>query len=85
MFLFIFMTRTEDDHQIWKVPGNILNKQSRTAEKGCPPAWGLGIGLIAPYHKKNYLVTECHKGPWTWTDSLNERPKLKKMGDLRER
>jgi hypothetical protein len=85
MFLFTSLTRTEDDRQIWKVAANILNKQSRTTDKGCPPTWGLGMGLIAPYRKKNYLVTKCHKGTRTWTDSLDERPKLMKMGDLRER
>jgi hypothetical protein len=32
------------------------------------------------YKKK--LVLECHKGPITWTDSLNKRPQLGKM-DMR--
>jgi hypothetical protein len=22
---------------------------------------------------------KCHKRPWTWTDSLNKQPKLRKM------
>jgi hypothetical protein len=30
--------------QIWRVAANILNKQSLTADKGCPPVWGLGGG-----------------------------------------
>jgi hypothetical protein len=28
---------------------------------------------------KNKLVTRCHKGPRTWADSLDKRPKLRKM------
>jgi hypothetical protein len=38
--------------QIWRVAANILNKQSRTADKGGPPAWGLGGGLTTPHRKK---------------------------------
>jgi hypothetical protein len=38
--------------QIWRVAANILNKQSRTADKGGPPAWGLGVGLTIPHRKK---------------------------------
>ena len=30
---------------------NILNKQSRTADKGGPPAWGLGEVLTTAHHK----------------------------------
>jgi hypothetical protein len=31
---------------------------------------------------KNKLVTKCQKGSQTWTDSLDKRPKLRKM-DMR--
>jgi hypothetical protein len=34
-----------DGLQIWKVAANILNKQSWTADKGCPS--NLGVGLVA--------------------------------------
>jgi hypothetical protein len=27
---------------MWRVIANILNKQSRTADKGCLPVWGVG-------------------------------------------
>jgi hypothetical protein len=27
---------------IWRVAANVLNKNSRTADKGGPPTWGLG-------------------------------------------
>ncbi|PNF22954.1 hypothetical protein B7P43_G11667 [Cryptotermes secundus] len=39
------------------------------------------MGLRTP-HRKNKLVTKCHKVSRTWTDSLDERSKLKKM-DMR--
>jgi hypothetical protein len=38
--------------QLWKVAANILNKQSRTADKGGRPAWGLGEVLTTPHRKK---------------------------------
>jgi hypothetical protein len=41
-----------DGLQIWRVAANILNKQSRTADKGGPPSWGLGVGLTTPHRKK---------------------------------
>jgi hypothetical protein len=44
---------------------------------GCTPAWGLGMEVQLTL--KNKLVTKCHKGPRTWTDSLDKRSKLRKM------
>jgi hypothetical protein len=35
-----------DGLQIWRVAANILNKQSRTAQRGGHPAWVLGVGLL---------------------------------------
>jgi len=46
-----------DGLQIWKVDANKLNKQSRTAEKGGSPAWGLGEGPKTPHRKKAWHVT----------------------------
>jgi hypothetical protein len=40
----------------------------------------LGVELTTPRPKKNNLVTKCYKGPRTLTDSLDKRPKLKKIG-----
>jgi hypothetical protein len=40
-------------------------------------AWGQQLLTI-----KNKLVMNILKKPWTWTDSLDKRPKLKKM-DMR--
>jgi hypothetical protein len=34
--------------QIWKVAVNILNKQSRTADKGWPSSLGFGCGANNP-------------------------------------
>jgi hypothetical protein len=70
-----------DGLQIWRVAANILNKQPQIADKGLSPAWGLGVGLTT-HRKKNKFVMKCQKGPQTWTDSLNKRPKLWKM-DMR--
>jgi hypothetical protein len=46
--------------------------------RGGPPAWRLGVGLQL-LTLENKLVTKCHKGPRTLTDSLDKRPKLRKM------
>jgi hypothetical protein len=43
-----------------------------------PPAWELDVGLTTP-HRKNKLVMKDHRRPRTWTDSLDKRPKRKKM------
>jgi hypothetical protein len=41
-----------DGLQIWRLAANILNKQSRTADKGNALAWGSGEGLTTPHRKK---------------------------------
>ena len=47
--------------QTWKVAVNISNNQSRTAEGGGSPAWGLGEGLSAPHCRKNQHITKSNK------------------------
>ena len=42
----------EERPPVWGVAANILNKQWRTADKGGPPALGLGEVLTTP-HRKN--------------------------------
>ena len=37
---------------VWRVAVNILNKQSRIADKGGPPAWGLGEVITSADRKK---------------------------------
>jgi hypothetical protein len=49
--------------QIWRVVANLWNKQSRTAEKGGPPAWGLGEEQIT--HRKKPACYEMLHGPGT--------------------
>jgi hypothetical protein len=39
------------------------------------------VELTIP-HRKSKLVAKHHKGPRTWTESLNKRSKLKKI-DMR--
>jgi hypothetical protein len=70
-----------DGLQIWRVAANILNKQTRTADKGWASSLGVGLG---PYNSslKNKLVTKIHKKQQTLTDSLDKRPKRKKI-DMR--
>jgi hypothetical protein len=45
-----------DALQFWRVAANILNKQSRTADKRCFSSLGLGMGLITPHRKKISLL-----------------------------
>jgi hypothetical protein len=66
-----------------RLAANILNKQSRTDNKGWPSSLGVGRGVNNPPPltvKK--LVTKTSKEPRTWTDSLDKRPKLWNM-DMR--
>jgi hypothetical protein len=45
-----------DGLYIWRVTANILNKQSRTADKCVPAAWWLCVRLAI--YRKNELVKE---------------------------
>jgi hypothetical protein len=68
-----------DGHQIWRVAASILNKRSRAANKGWSSSLRVGLSTL---HSKNKFVTTCYKGPGTWEDSLDKRPKLEKT-DMR--
>jgi hypothetical protein len=48
--------RKEERPPIWRVAANILNKQSRTAEKGWSSSLGLGEGLTTPRCKNESLL-----------------------------
>jgi hypothetical protein len=50
-----------DDIQIWKVTANILNKSSRTADKGWSS--GLGVGRGTNNSPKTILLRNVTKGP----------------------
>jgi hypothetical protein len=52
-----------DGLQIWKVAANILNKQSRTANKGWSSSLGVGRGAFKVLTLKIYLVTNIHMKP----------------------
>jgi hypothetical protein len=53
----VFRLRMEERPPIWRVAANIFNKQSRTAEMGGPPAWGLGE-VLTTAHRKNVSCYE---------------------------
>jgi hypothetical protein len=59
----------EDGLQIWRIAANALNKQSRTADRGWPPVWGLGRELKT-ITLKNQVVMKYSVKPRSWTDSL---------------
>jgi hypothetical protein len=67
-----------DSLQFWRVAANLLNKQSRTAAGVVLQLGGWAHILAA----KNKLVTKDHKKPQTWTYSLENRPKRKKMDEI---
>jgi hypothetical protein len=66
-----------DALQVWRVAANILNKQSRTADKGGPPAWGLGVGPTTPHPKKISLLRKIRRslgpGRIPWINDLSDR------------
>jgi hypothetical protein len=66
--------------QIWRVAVNILNKQSRTADRGWSSSLGAGRRLTTPT-VKIIFVAKYFQGPRKWTDSL-ARHKHRKM-DMR--
>jgi len=46
----------EDSHKIWKITVNILNKQSRTADKGWPLSVVVGWGDHRSSLQKLYML-----------------------------
>jgi hypothetical protein len=73
--------RWRNSLQLWRLAANVLNKQPQTDNKGWSSSLGVGRGA-ATLHHKNKLVTINLTEPWTWTDSLDKRPKLWNM-DMR--
>jgi hypothetical protein len=57
--------------QILRVASKILNKHSRTADKGWPYILGVGSEATTPPVKSNF-VTKYYKGPRTCTDSVDK-------------
>jgi hypothetical protein len=54
--------RMEERPPIWRVAVNILNKQSRTTDKGGTPALELGEVLTTPH---------CKNWPFNGTDTFS--------------
>ena len=68
----------EERHPIWWVAANILNKQSRTADKGRSSSLGVGRGANNSSLLKRILLRNIHRqslGPGLilWYDLSNER------------
>jgi hypothetical protein len=49
-----------DALHIWRVAGNIFNKQSRTAEKRRSSSLGVGRGANKSSPYKEHLVSKCY-------------------------
>jgi len=61
----------EEQPTIWRVAGNILNKQSWTPEKWWSSSVGVGQGAQQLHTVKTYHVTKYLQGkPWTQTGTL---------------
>ena len=58
----------EEWHPIRTVADNIVNRQSRTVNKGCPPACGLGKVLTT--HRRNWSCYESDHLLRGWTAPL---------------
>ena len=86
--LRVFRFRIEERPLIWRVAANILNKKSRTADKGWFSNlgfWGRCLYLLTV---KTYHVTSRSKRPGTWADPLvqhKQRKKDMKFGNLNVR
>jgi hypothetical protein len=59
-----------DGLQILSVAANILNKQSRTADKEWPTSVGAGRGVTQLIAVKNKFVMKFYERPRAWKDSL---------------
>jgi hypothetical protein len=51
----------EERPPVWRVAGNILNKQSRTADRGCSSSLGFGRGANNSSLKKRIMLRNVHK------------------------
>jgi len=63
---------------IWRIAANILNKQSRTADKGWSSSLGVGQGANSSSTLKHILLRNIHRqslgpGLTLWYDLSNER------------
>jgi hypothetical protein len=70
--------------QILRVAANIrvLIKQSRITDKGVSSRFGVGLEANNNSPQESNFVTKRHKGPRTWTDSLDKRLRPRKTDIL---
>jgi hypothetical protein len=61
-----------DGLQVWRVAANILKNKWRGADKGWSSS--LWVGLTTT-RRKNKFIAKYDTESWTWTDSLDKRPK----------
>jgi hypothetical protein len=76
----------EKRHPIWMVAGNILNKQSRTADKGWSSSLGVGRGVNNSSPKKLALLRNMNcigPGLILWYKLSNEKGD-KRFGSVKE-
>jgi hypothetical protein len=68
----IALSRVEDERPpVWRVPAKILNKQSRTADKGRSSSLGVGRVANNSSPRKCIVVTKyLETKPRTWSDTL---------------
>jgi hypothetical protein len=59
-----------DGLQIWRVVANMLNKHTRTADRGWSSSLGVGRGPNKPHLHKTKFATKRYTQPGTRTDSL---------------
>ena len=74
----VLRLRMEKRPPIWRLAANILNKQSRTADKGWSSSLEIGRGTTNFSIMKTGRVTKHKLVPRTWTDPL-VWPKQRKM------
>jgi hypothetical protein len=55
------------DRKIWRLAGNIMNKESRTGGKGCSSSFEDGWRPNKPHHKQ--FATKQSVEPRNWADS----------------
>jgi hypothetical protein len=60
----------EERPPIWRVAANILNKQSRTAEKGWSSSFRVG-GVLITTHRKNWHCYKSGGQPYDISDKSN--------------
>jgi hypothetical protein len=56
--------------------GSCKYTEQATADRGCPPAWGLGVGLTNPHHKKISILQTINMslglGLILWINDLSD-------------